>query len=186
MEMKLDFVEMVRREFAMLDKLGFSEIEALPTIVRYRKGQSVVDVYIGRKSFEIGFGVTFNGKRYSLSEIVRASDRELAEKFRYRVARDEPMLQEALVHLRTHLCSYGLGSLDNDRAYFSRLDNLGRIRGEEYALDVLAEQVRPKAAAAFRRGDYSEAAKLFGQLGSRLSNAEAKMLQLAKERSGLA
>ena len=41
----LNFQSAVREKFAFLNDLGFSEIEALPTLVRYRKDDVEVDVY---------------------------------------------------------------------------------------------------------------------------------------------
>ena len=79
----LNFATETRRAFAFLGGLGFSEIEALPTLVRYRKGGVEVDVYHGRQSYEIGVGVTAFGTRYTISEIIRANDPETEKHFRY-------------------------------------------------------------------------------------------------------
>jgi membrane peptidoglycan carboxypeptidase len=54
---------------------------------------------------------------------------------------------------------------------------------QSYALDILEEQVRPKAEDAFRRGDYSVATNLYESIQERLSRAEAKKLSLARKRS---
>ena len=56
---------------------------------------------------------------------------------------------------------------------------------EAYALDVLAEQIRPNADAAFRSGDYRRAAELYEKIRPRLSAEEIKKLALAKARAGL-
>jgi hypothetical protein len=52
----------------------------------------------------------------------------------------------------------------------------------EYALDVLVNQLRPKAEEAFRRGDYRNAAELYERIRSRLTAAELKKLAIATER----
>jgi len=66
-----NFAEEARKAFTFLGELGFSEIEALPTLVRYRKDDVEVDVYHGRQSYEIGAGVTAFGTRYSIEAIMR-------------------------------------------------------------------------------------------------------------------
>ncbi len=62
----LNFERQVREAFAFLSDLGFSETEALPTLVRYRHDDVEVDVYYGRQSYEIGAGVTGFGIRYAI------------------------------------------------------------------------------------------------------------------------
>ena len=55
----------------------------------------------------------------------------------------------------------------------------------DYALDVLAEQIRPQAEAAFRGRQYREAAKLYERIAKRLTPTELKKLGMARRRSGL-
>src|SRR5687768_13994378 len=79
---RLKFTEAVSERFTFLKELGFSEVESLSTIVRYRKGDLEVDVYHGRQSFELGLGVARRGTRYSLSELIRVSDPDAADRYR--------------------------------------------------------------------------------------------------------
>jgi len=75
----LNFELIARNDFAFLSELGFSEIESSPTLIRYHKGDVELDVYHGRQSYEIGAGVSYLGTRYSLVEIIRATDPETAK-----------------------------------------------------------------------------------------------------------
>ena len=50
-------------------------------------------------------------------------------------------------------------------------------------LDSKAYQIRPKADAAFRRGDYKEAVKLYSSIEPALSSLERKKLKLAKKKA---
>jgi hypothetical protein len=77
---------------------------------------------------------------------------------------------------------YGSAALAGDTKFYARLDGLGKEWSEQYALDVLADQLRPKAAAAFRQGDYAAAAALYGKIRARLSAAELKKLAIAESR----
>lgn len=181
---ELQFVEAVRRNFAFLGDAGFAEIEALPTLVRYRSGKTGVDVHHGRKSFEVGLQVSFHNKRYSLSEMIRVFDPVLGNQFRNMVARDDASLETALAHLRDAFLRHGAQSLENEKAYFKRLDELKMGWVKAYVLDALVQRTRPKAAAAFRRADYRTAAELYGKIEGRLSPAEAMKLQIARQRSG--
>ena len=65
------FAEKVREVFRFLREQGFVETVALPSMVELVKNGVTVDIYCGRRSSEIGAGISFLGSRYALSEIVR-------------------------------------------------------------------------------------------------------------------
>lgn len=178
----LNFAEKTRKAFAFLDELGFSEIEALPTLVRYRKGGVEVDVYHGRQSYEIGVGVTAFGTRYAISEIIRANDTETGKHFRYPATTTPKGVMDGLEELSLLMKCYGHLALNCDPQFFSTLENQRKLWTKEYALDVLASQLRPQADEAFRRRDYSKAAELYSRIRARLSHAEVKKLDVAEER----
>ena len=178
----LNFERQVREAFAFLSDLGFSETEALPTLVRYRHDDVEVDVYYGRQSYEIGAGVTGFGIRYAMSEIIRAVDPETAKRYRNAMATTQEAVAAGLEELSSLMKRYGTAALRGDPQFFSTLKEQRKLWSEEYALDVLADQLRPQADEAFRRGNYSTAADLYARIRSRLSPAEVKKLALAEER----
>ncbi len=178
----LHFERKVRSAFTFLEDLGFVEVEALPTLVRYGKDCVEVDVYHGRQSYEVGAGVTGFGTRYAMSEIIRASDPEVAKGYRNTVATTPERVAAGLEELSSLLKCYGTAALQGDSQFFSVLEKKRKQWSEEYALDVLADLLRPQADEAFRRGDYLTAAELFGRIRTRLSPAETKKLALAEER----
>jgi len=179
----LNFAEEARQVFAFLGELGFSEIKVLPTLVNYRKGDIEIDVYHGRQSYEIGLGITAFGTRYAISEIIRHVDPETAKSFRYTVATTPNSVISGLKELCNLLKHYGRLALDGDSQLFSSLKNERNLWSEEYALDVLTEQLRPQADEAFRQKDYLKAVELYSRIRERLSPAELKKLSIAEERS---
>jgi len=179
----LHFARKVRGAFLFLADEGFTEVEAKPTLVRYRKGDIEVDVYHGRQSYEVGGGVTVSGSRFAMSEIVRASDPDVAKDYRNAVATTPEGLAAGLEELSALMQRYGAAALRGDPHFISLLEEQRKLWAEEYVLDVLEGQLRPQAEAAFRRGDYSKAAELYGRIRGRLSPAEAKKLALAEARS---
>jgi hypothetical protein len=179
----LKFEEKVRTIFAFLVDMGFSEVEALPTFMRYRKDGIEVDVYHGRQSYEIGAGVTAFGTRYEISEIIRASNSETAKKFRHYAATTPEGVTAGLEELCTLMSRYGRVALGGDLQFFSTLEKQRKLWSEEYAIDVLAKQLRPQANEAFRRGDYSTAADLYSRIRGRLSPAEIEKLNLATRKA---
>jgi hypothetical protein len=177
----LSFEIKVRKAFAFLGNLGFSEIEALPTLVRYRKGNVEVDIYHGRQSYEIGAGVTAFGTRYAISELIRVIDPEVANQFRYSKATTPEAMVSGLEGLSSLMKRYGSVALRGDSQFISMLEKQRKCWAEEYALDVLAEQIRPQADEAFRRKDYSIAVELYSRIRQRLSPAELKKLSFAEK-----
>lgn len=179
----LNFESAVRERFAFLNDLGFSEVESLPTLVRYRKDGVEVDVYHGRQSYEIGAGIAYLGTRYEMAEIIRVGDPAAAKRYRNAVTSTTEGVVAGLEELRSLLMRYGVSALRGDSQFFSILEEKHKVWVEEYWLDVLADQLRPQADEAFHRGDYLMAAELYARIRSCLSPAEIKKLALAEERS---
>lgn len=182
---RLNFANAVRERFAFLDDLGFSEAESLPTLIRYRKDDLDVTFYHGRSSFELGFEICRNSARYSLSELIGVADPEAAERYRNYAATTPDGIAAGLTQLEQLVRQYGDRALRRDPAFFTMLADHRKSWTEEYAIDVLARQLRPKAQAAFQQGNYREAAELYERIRPRLSKAEEQTLVLAKERGGL-
>lgn len=180
---RLNFANAVSERFAFLDDLGFSKSESLPTLVRFRKGDLEINVYHGRQSFEIGFEIARQGAQYSISEIIRVTDPEAAERYRNFSTTTPQGIAEGLAQLEELVKRYGGLALRADPAFFATLESQRKAWMEGYALDVLAGQLRPKAETAFRQGDYREAAALYEKIRPRLSATELKKLELARERA---
>ena len=179
----LNFANLAQETFAFLCDFGFVEVESLPTMVLYRKGGIEVDVYHGRRSYEIGFGITHDGVRYSLPEFIRVTDPEFEEQYRYPTATTQEALTQGLMKTAELVKHYGMQALQGVPAFFAILESQRKSWTEKYAFDVMARQVRPKANEAFRLGKYREAAEFYKRIESCLSPAEIKKLALAEERS---
>lgn len=178
----LNFAEETKRVFAFLDELGFSEIEALPTLVRYQKGDVAIDVYYGRQSYEIGAGITAFGTRYSVGAIIRHSDPDAAKRYRNYSATTPEGVTAGLEDISILMKRYGRSALEGNPQFFSILESERKSCSEEYALDVLADQLRPQADEAFRQRNYAKATELYSRIRERLSPVEIKKLSIAEER----
>jgi len=179
---RLGFVDMVRKKFAFLSLCGFSEIEALPTIVRYRRGNLELDVYYGRQSYEVGVQVGRADEKFSMSELIRLADPSGAEKYRNPAATNSAALLGVVEQLAELFRRYGERALRDDPGFLADLRRQRESWAKAYALDVLVEQTRPKAEAAFREGRYREAAELYEKIADRLSPTERAKLIAARKR----
>jgi hypothetical protein len=178
----LRFAETATNLFSFLQQSGFAELEVLPTLVRYGNGSVEVHVYHGHRSFEIGVEIEFRGTSYALSEVIRSRDPAIAEALRNPIASTEEGVLMGLRTMSSLLQTYGAPAYSGSSLFFEGLERQRESWFENYADDTLASQVRPKAEEAFRRGDYSRAAALYGRIRSRLTPAELKKLSLAEKR----
>jgi hypothetical protein len=178
-----EFAAIAREAFGFLSDLGFSESESMPTIVRYRRGDVEADVYHGRQSHELGFGVTRQGVRYSIGDLIRTTDPEAAERYRNFAARTPDGIVEGLTRLAALVRRHAVPALQGDPGVFAVLADQSRTSRETFAMNVLARQILPKADEAFRKGNYREAAELYERIQSRLGPAQLKKLIIAKDRS---
>jgi len=181
--MRFNFADGVAWRFAFLAGLEFMETESLPTIVRYRKGDLALNVYHGRQSYEIGFQVGHADELYSMSEILRATDPRAADQYRNYIATTPDEMEAGLDQLTELVRRFAERALRDDHEFFAALRRQRKAWAEANALDVSAQQVRPKAEAAFREGKYREAVELYVQIEPRLTSAEQKKLGIARRRS---
>lgn len=181
---RLHFEDVVRDKLAFLSGLGFSEFESLPTLVRYRKDDVEVDVYHGRQSYEIAAGISYFGTRYEFGDIIRAVDPTVAQQYRHAQASTPEGVVAGLKELTLLMKHYGTAALRGDPLFFTELEKKKKIWVDDYWLDMLAGQLRPKAEEAFRCGDYISAADLYGRIRTRLSPAEMNKLTISEEHTG--
>lgn len=179
----LNFEKVAKEKFAFLCDLGFAIIESLPTIVRYQKGGVQVDVYHGRRSYEIGLGVTWLGTRYELPVFIAVVDPQAAEKFHMPMASTREGVIQSLTRLSELVKCYCGQALQGDAEFFAEIATKHKSLVEKYWLEMQARQLRPQAHEAFRLGNYREAAELYKQIRPLLTPAEIKKLATAEERS---
>jgi hypothetical protein len=118
-------------------------------------------VYHCRQSFELGFEIGCGTKKYALSELIRATDPDVAKQYRKFAAVTQSALTKGIAQLTGLVKRYGRQALQGDPEFFAGLEQKRKPRADEYAHEVLEFQLRPKAHDAFRRGAYREAAELY-------------------------
>lgn len=181
--MQSTFAEAVLAAFAFLKREGFEQTEASATVVQYRKGRLKAEVYWDLRSYEIGFRIGSGSEEYSTSELIRLIDKRAGDEYRDYSAKDHTELGRALERLAALVEQYGKSEMSGDQSVFAELKRQREKWSEDYALEVLAGQVRPEANDAFRKGDYKTAVRLYSKIKPHLSAAETKKMIIAQERS---
>lgn len=181
----LNFKDEVRKSFKFLNELGFVETEALNTYVEYQSNNIKLAVYHGRLSYEISVDITIMGNEFSLGELLGVLDSDFAKEFKYPTAVTKKSVISA-VNLVAHIINKHIGSLiKNNLKLIEILQIQRKLMTEEYALDVLVRQTRPRAIEAFQKGDYLKVVELYEQISDQLTDSERKRYEIAKKRSKL-
>jgi hypothetical protein len=181
----LNFMGEVRNKFAFLIELGFSEVEAGPTLVRFRTSVLEVDLYHGRQSYEIDAGISYLGERYAMEHIIRVVDSEASERYHIWQSSTREGVAAGLAELSSLMKRYCGPALRGDEQFFLTLKQQREVWWAAYLDHMDAAQVRPKADDAFHRKDYAAAADLYVLIRNQLSPAEIKKLEYAeKHRNG--
>ena len=178
----LGFVLQVRAAFAFIRDFGFIEADAQPTFVSYRNGSIGWNIFHGRQSYEIGAEAVRSGHIYPLSAIISLTDAEAGRVYCSFAARETAAVALGVQQMAELVQRFGRPILEGDMAVFVQLDDYIVAWRENYALEVLASQTRPKAAETFRAGNYEAAARLYRSIEPVLSPAEREKLSIAERR----
>jgi hypothetical protein len=114
----LNFASQVLLTFDFLQEHGFLRFDESPTIVRYRKGDLQLNIFHGRRSYEIGLEIGKGNSLFSLREIIRISDKQAADAYFRCVARTLEVVSKGINQLSELLKKYGQRTLDGDQVFY--------------------------------------------------------------------
>lgn len=178
-----NFSSKVEKHFGFLKNIGFSIVDSQPTFVKYAKDSTIVDVYHGRKSYDVSLGIFVFGERYSISEVIASGAPPELARFRNKVVKEPAYLDSVLVELSLLLKKYGMLILQGNIEACKKLENYRKMRSEQYSKMCLVKQIRPAAEKAFREKKYSKATELYLQIQESLTKTEVEKLNYAKKNS---
>lgn len=176
----LKFPDAAVDAFSFLQDHGFSVVETDETHVVFAGETSSIRIYHGRKSFEIGLEWQCGEEVYYLSELIRLTGEKSFTPERNFVATTPEAVRKGVAQLSSVFRQHALPALGNLSESLDKLRNQRRQWSTHYALEVLAEQTRPLANAAFHEGHYARAAQLYESIEDALTTAEKHKLLYAK------
>jgi len=180
---KLGFQEQSSREFVFLAEFGYQKRNSSITLNEYSNGVMGVNIYHGRRSYEIGFEVVRNDTIYSIAEIIAIENYNAGESYRNYVATTDVGVNAGLENLSKLVKLYAVKPLQGDEAVFFELDMQRKKWGERLELHTKITSIKPRADYAFRRAQYTDAANLYDQIRSGLTPAELKKADMARARA---
>lgn len=182
----LQFVEVVQGVFRFLgEDYGFrlAHLDS-PTFVRYESATTFLNVYHGRKSYEIGVEIGRIadplGQSYRLPDVLSAllgqDDRR-----RFSFQASDPNGVRRCVHAVAELVARHCGSLlKGDDEAFGRVAAQRAEATRVLTKDVVQRSVREAAEKAWHAKDYAKVRELYDSICDGLSPVERKRLEYAE------
>jgi hypothetical protein len=179
------FAELVEDNFHFLQAHGFKCVQSEPTFVRFESGRICVNVYHGRRSFEIGLeigplGAGSSEISYSMSEIIRLVEPSKADGYRNYAAQTPEDIGEGVHRLAISLRRYVDAKVLDDPGLVERLTNNRTAWAHNYAKEVNLTQARGKLDAAWHVKDYAKVVEVLEPFRAYLTPTELMKLEYAK------
>jgi hypothetical protein len=188
---ELGFVDAARCHFGFLADLGFTEERAEPTYLRFEKGDTFVEVFHGRASFELGI---------ELGHRVRVDDDDLEQKFHIvdvapvlapeihytaRTATTKDQVERFVEELAATTRPLAERVERDGTEAFELISQAVAVQSEEYLQGLRAARLRSRADEAWRRKDFASVVSAYAEIESELESvglrpSEAKRLDYAR------
>ena len=180
----LRFAEQVKIRFAFLKALSCRCVRSEATFVRFESSAFGVNVYHGRRSFEIGLEIESTRsltETYSTPEILRLVDKKEADQYKYYATHTPQGVAEGVRLLAELFQRCVAAGILEDNQIFSRLQTQRQEIAAEYALQVELRHAHRKIEAAWSAKDFLQVVKILAPLQEHLKPAELKKLEYAKK-----
>ena len=182
----LGFAESVQRHFKFLKLHGFQVVHYEPTFVRYESSLFFINLYHGRRSFEIGLELgriaipEDEAQPYPMSALLEVVGFSDAKNYRNYAARTLQTVDAGVAKLSKLFREQLSDDLLRRHNLFSALKHQRNARGEALALETSLEQARRVLETAWHIKDYKKVVKTLLPLYNHLTPAERKKLEYAK------
>lgn len=182
------FQELVKAEFVFMLGHGFEQKESDPTSVRFESSHTYVNVFIERKSLEIGLEVgrlelvDDEEAPFSMSEIIRLLEPSKAQAYRDYAAHSEVDLVNGVRRLSTIFGHYINAGVFDDLGIFGKLRKEREKWRHDFAREVKLRQVLDKAGEAWAEKDYVKIVSLLHPFQDCLSRIELRKLEYAEKK----
>lgn len=183
----LSFAESVKNAFSFLaDNHGFRAAEAGATFVRYESNKMFINIYHGRRSYEVGVEVgplsDAEANRYGLPDVLGALlGGGRPENAYYFQASDREGVRRCVEAVASLVERYYGEMLEGDPLVLKRVEAFTSERNDEYTRKVVQQPTRDSAERAWQEKDYPTVAQLYGSIRSDLTPVEQKRMEYAKK-----
>ena len=185
----LRFAEVVKENFSFLQDHGFKRVQSEPTFVRFESRRSYVNVYHGRRSFEIGLEIGLQGDRpkeacHSMSEIIRLVEPEKLAEYKDYAACTVTDVAEGVRRLAALFRRYIDAGILDDAGFFERLRESHKAAVHDYWKKGELTHARRELDAAWHAKNYAKVVELLRPLRDALTPTELHKLEYAEKHVG--
>jgi hypothetical protein len=164
--------------------LGLHCVRSEATFVRFESPRASINVYHGRRSFEIGLEIESPTDAYSFSEILRLVNQEQGEQYRNYATHTVQGVADGIGKLAKLFQGCIAAGILNDKQLFARLKIQREELARDYALETRLKQARRKAETAWHKKDYAAVVKALEPLRASLTATEVGKLGFAEKQVG--
>jgi len=184
----LGFSEAVQGAFGFLvAEFGFRITESNPTLVRYESERVFLNVYHGRRSYEIDVEIgrlpLVERRRYRLPDVLGAIAGLEDKRDTYFQASNGPVVERCVRAIADLVAKHYGPVLRGEPAVFDSIGAYTAERDAAYTKEVVQRPVRAAADKAWRAKDYEKVRELYGSIRNDLSPVERKRLDYAERHS---
>jgi hypothetical protein len=187
---QLGFVPEVLSAFSFLSTdYGFAPIRVETTFVRYESASLFVNVYHGRRSFELGVEIGLLQKSpgtqedwFSIGDIMDLTGVREKHRYTFFQASTRERVTMLIPRLAEYVKEYAKPIFEGDLQIFERLEDLRGKKSDAYVKDMDLRQIRPKAEEAWHKKDYAKLVELYNSMKDDLTVVESKKLEYAQKR----
>lgn len=190
---QLDFVGATRARFRFLVDLGFEEVRAEPTYIRFERADSFVEVFHGRASYELGvefgrqveLGDEVVEQKFHIVDVLPVLAPEEAA-FRARTATSRDQVGRFVEELAL-VAKVAAERLEQEGlAAFDRVSEAVERQSDEFLEGTRASLLRARAEDAWHRKDFASVITAYEEIESELDtvalrDSETKRLDYARK-----
>lgn len=183
----LGFAEAVANAFRFLvEDFGFKVVDTDATLVRYESDRVFLNVYHGRRSYEIGVEVGYlherDANKYRLPEVLGAILGESGQQNAYYLQSSNRDGVRRCVETAAGLVEEHYGPvLRGDPIALERVKVFSSKRNEDYTREVVQQPIRDSADRAWRAKDFAMVAQYYGSIRKDLTPTERRRLEYAEK-----
>lgn len=183
----LGFAGAVTDAFGFLvEDFGFKVVGTDATLVRYESDRMLLNVYHGRRSYEIGVEVGHLHERdayhYRLPEVLGAILGESGQQNAYYFQSSSRDGVRSCVEAAARLVKENYGPLlRGDPIALKRVQVFSSRRNEEYTREVVQQPIRESADRAWRAKDFAMVVQCYGSIRKDLTPTERRRLEYAEK-----
>jgi hypothetical protein len=187
---QLGFTSEVLSSFHFLvEDYNFKCVKTDVTFVRYESKFVFVNIYHGRRSYELGVEIgklenhlPIREDWYSIGEIMDLMGVRKNLRFTFFQASSKDQIQILVRKLAEYVKKYAKPILDGHYEIFEKLEILRKNNSDAYIREAELQNIRERADIAWKQKDYVKFIELYNQVKDGLTSIEGKKLDYARKK----